>query len=75
MGLSQEKVVQELAFYGVEMPRDILSRIENGLRTVYPLELVFLVRVLNIDLSAFKVEEPAAPSSIGRSPIVFPQRQ
>ncbi len=57
LGYSQEKVVQELAFYGVDMFRQIYDRIEKGLRAAYPNELIALAKILNIDLAALNLDE------------------
>ena len=57
LGYSQEKVVQELAFYGVLMQQDVLCKIEKGRRTTYPNELIALAKVLNIDLTALNLTE------------------
>ena len=68
LGYSQEKVVQELAFYGVDLFQQTLMKIERGLRTVYPNELIALAKILNIDLAALDLGEipPCRPFSLKR---------
>ncbi len=75
MGLSQEKVVQELSFYGLDICQQLYAKIEMGLRMASPFELLTIARVLNIDLTAFEVEELTTSSPAGRSLTVFYQRQ
>lgn len=53
LGMSQEKVVETLSFLGVDMRQQTYANIENGSRTVYPLELALLLRILCIDLEDF----------------------
>lgn len=59
LGLSQEEVVQELAFYGLDICQQLYAKIEMGLRMASPFELLIIARVLNIDLTAFETEEQA----------------
>ena len=48
--LSQDDVVEAASFYGLDLPRESLARIEKGRRPAYPIELVVLARVVNLDL-------------------------
>ena len=54
-GYSQEQVVAQLQLAGVDMCREIYSRLERGLRPLYPLELLLLSGILNIDLSVLAI--------------------
>ena len=68
LGYSQEKVVQELAFYGVLMQQDVLCKIEKGKRTTYPNELIALAKILNIDLAALELSSHIEIPPVGLSP-------
>ena len=62
LGLSQEKVVEVLSFFGVDMRQQTYANIENGNRTVYPIELALLLQILGLDIAEF-VKHTFAPSS------------
>ena len=53
MGLSQGDVVAKLQLEGVDICRQIYAKIEDGLRPAYPMELVHLIEILNIDVLYF----------------------
>ena len=55
LGYSQEQVVAQLQLAGLDMCREIFSRIERGTRSVRSLELLLLSSILNIDLSVLTV--------------------
>lgn len=63
LGLSQEKVVEVLSFFGVDMRQQTYANIENGHRTVYPVELALLLQILGIDIAEF-VKHTFAQSSL-----------
>ena len=62
MGLTQEQVVAQLQFAGLDMSRQVYARVEKGLRPLYPLEFLLLCDILNIDPAAFPLHRgPTAP--------------
>lgn len=49
---SQEKVVERLKQYGINMSRETLSKIENGNRSISAVELNSLCNILGIDINS-----------------------
>lgn len=56
-GLSQSKVVEELAQLGINMSRETLSKIENNSRSISAIELKAISDVFGVDIEDFFDEE------------------
>ncbi len=61
--LTQDDLVAKLQIYGINISKNILSRIELGERYVTDLELIAFSKVLNVS-TAWLLEETDNPKSV-----------